>query len=122
MTTDDQDADPDAHEPADRRQGHGLHQELGEDVPPARPDGHPEADLAGPLGHRHQHDVHDADAADQERDGRDRRQQHRHDAGRFLLGREHLGEDADLEVVVLARLQPVALPQDGPDLLLAPRP
>ena len=44
------------------------------------------------------------------------------DAGRFLLGREHLGEDADLEVVVLAGLQPVALPQDGADLLLAPPP
>ena len=40
----------------------------------ARADRHADADLAGPLGHRHQHDVHDADAADDQRDngnGRD---------------------------------------------------
>jgi hypothetical protein len=41
--------------------------ELREHVAVARPDRKPEADLARPLGHRHQHDVHDADAADEQR-------------------------------------------------------
>ena len=37
----------------------------------ARPDGAAHADLARPLEHRGQHDVHDADAADQQRDAGD---------------------------------------------------
>ena len=40
-----------------------------------RPDRQPDADLARPLGHGHQHDVHDPDAGD---DQRDRRDQHQH--------------------------------------------
>ena len=44
----------------------------------ARADRHAQADLAGPLGHRHQHDVHDADAADQQRDAGDAGEQRRH--------------------------------------------
>ena len=34
-------------------------------------DGPADADLAGPLGDRGQHDVHDADAADEQADARD---------------------------------------------------
>ena len=34
-------------------------------------DGHADADLAGPLGDGDQHDVHDADAADQQADAGD---------------------------------------------------
>ena len=40
-------------------------------------DGHADADLARPLGDAHQHDVHHADAADEQRHGGDRREQHR---------------------------------------------
>src|SRR5437867_13289972 len=38
-------------------------------MPPFRTHRHPHPDLTGPLGHRDQQDVHNPDAADQERDG-----------------------------------------------------
>ena len=41
--------------------------ELQPDIARARADRPAEADLPGPLGHRQQHDVHDPDAADQQR-------------------------------------------------------
>ena len=44
---------------------------------PLRADRHAQADLARALGDRHQHDVHDADAADEERHRRDRGEQDR---------------------------------------------
>ncbi len=43
---------------------------------------HARADFAGPFGDTHQHDVHDADAADHQRDARDRAEQSGHDVGR----------------------------------------
>ena len=85
---------------------------------PRAPDRHAQADLARPLRHRDQHDVHDADAAHEQRDGRDGgQQQGQHLRGR-LLRLEHLGEVADPEVVVLVRLQAVALAQELADLVL----
>src|SRR6058998_2688000 len=59
-------AEGDADHTADQREGDGLDQELDEDVAPASPHRHPEADLSRPLRHRHEHDVHDPDAADQQ--------------------------------------------------------
>src|SRR5215217_1243276 len=52
--------------------GDALDEELREHVGAARADGHADADLARPLGHGDEHDVHDPDAADDERDRRDR--------------------------------------------------
>ena len=49
-----------------------LDQELLGDVAPLGAQGAADADLAGPLGDGRQHDVHDADAADQQRDRGDR--------------------------------------------------
>ena len=43
-------------------------EELGQDVPAAGADRLADADLAGPLGDRDEHDVHDPDAADDQRD------------------------------------------------------
>ena len=43
-----------------------------QDVAPVRADRHADADLARPLRHAHEHDVHDPDAADDERDAGDR--------------------------------------------------
>ena len=40
-----------------------LQQELAPDVALAGAEGEPHADLARPLDHRHQHDVHDHDPA-----------------------------------------------------------
>ena len=63
MRTDTADTDDDADEAADDRERQGLDEELGEDVAAARADRLADADLAGPLADRHQHDVHDPDAA-----------------------------------------------------------
>ena len=60
--------DHDADRPAQERQRRRLGQELQDDVAPERADGLAHPDLARPLRHRHEHDVHHADAADQERD------------------------------------------------------
>ena len=59
-----------------------LDEELSQHVGAARADRHADADLARPLGHRHEHDVHDADAADEQRDRGNRREQARHHLGR----------------------------------------
>ena len=48
-----------------------------QDVAAVRADGHADADLARALGHAHEHDVHDPDAADEERDAGDRAEQAR---------------------------------------------
>ena len=64
----------DAQQAADAGEHDGLDQELLGDVAPLGAQGPADADLAGPLGDGRQHDVHDADAADQQRDRRDRPQ------------------------------------------------
>ena len=62
---------------ADHREHDGLDEELHEDVALARADRHADADLARPLGDAHEHDVHDADAADEQADRGDADQQDR---------------------------------------------
>src|SRR5262245_15055151 len=52
-------------------QRHGFEQELADDVAFAGPDGLSDADLAGALGDADEHDVHHADAADQQAHSRD---------------------------------------------------
>ena len=69
----DDEPDDDADQAAEEREGQGLDEELGEDVAAARADGLADADLARPLADRDQHDVHDPDAADDERDRGDAR-------------------------------------------------
>lgn len=54
-------------DPADAAYHERLGIELQENMGCAGAGCHPYADLAGTLGNGHQHDVHDADAADQER-------------------------------------------------------
>ena len=60
----------DAAEQADRGR---LEQELGQDAPPRGADRLADADLARALGDRDEHDVHHADAADEQRDAGDPR-------------------------------------------------
>ena len=62
----------DTEQPADPGEDHGLDEELREDVTVARADGFADADLACAFGNGHEHDVHDADAADEQRDRGDR--------------------------------------------------
>ena len=82
-----------------------------QDVPFACADRHADADLAGAFGDRDQHDVHDADAADQQRYRSDRAEQQRHDprafCGRIRCG----GKVAQEEIVIHALAYPVPLAQ-----------
>ncbi len=59
-----------ADHPANEADEHRLDQELLHDVVVTRPDRHPDADLVRALGHGYQHDVHDTNAADHQRDDR----------------------------------------------------
>ena len=61
----------DAGHPADDREGDRLDEELADDVAAFGAQRTADADFAGPLGDRGQHDVHDADAAHDQRDGGD---------------------------------------------------
>ena len=83
-------------------------------------DGFADTDLAGPLRHRHQHDVHDADAADDQGDDREVGDQRRE---RVLLGVLRLGKIGlvkDDEIACLRIAQPVLFTHDGFDLILRP--
>src|SRR5207247_7970064 len=63
---------PDHHadQAPDEAQHEGLHEELKQDVEARGAERLAHADLAGALGHGHEHDVHDADAADEDADRR----------------------------------------------------
>src|SRR5579871_6002495 len=65
------DAQPDPNESADHGDNGGLDQELQEDVARGGADGLADADLAGALRDRDQHDIHDPDAPHDQRDDRD---------------------------------------------------
>ena len=54
-------------------------EELREDIEPLGPDRHADADLARPLGHRDEHDVGDADPADDQADPGDAVEDQFHD-------------------------------------------
>ena len=58
-------ADDDADQAAEDGQDEGLDEELEQDVAVLGADRLADADLAGPLADRDQHDVHDPDAADE---------------------------------------------------------
>ena len=97
-----------ADDAAEDREHDRLGEHLRHDVGPPRAERLAQADLARPLGHHHQHDVHDDDAADDERQ-RDDADEHGEDAvgGRVVdvqdrVGREHA------EVVGLLRLEAAA--------------
>ncbi len=101
------------------RQDDRLDQELHEDVALAGADRHADADLARPLGDADEHDVHDADAADQEAYPRHAEEEGGEGVGDRLLRLTHLGLRIDLEVVAPG-LEAVALAEDALDLLLCP--
>ena len=94
-------AERDAGEPAEHRERERGDEELEADVGAARADRAADADLARLLEHRREHDVHDADAADEQRDAGDQA----HHEVEQLLGllavlEQRLGHD---DVVVVAR-------------------
>ena len=108
----------DADDAADRAQRDRFDQELQEDVASMRADGHAHADLARAFGHAHEHDVHDADAPDDERNAGDRAEQAGHDFGCGGRGFGDFLLVADGEVVVATGPDVVTLAEKRSDLLL----
>src|SRR5690606_16732326 len=82
-----------------------------------RSNGQPNTNFTGALGHRHQHDIHDSDAAHQQTDSGHSRQQ----GGHHLGGRTHrlsnLTRIHYREIIVLVRLQVAPFAHQYRDLL-----
>src|SRR5437870_9935854 len=68
----DRPAKEDAEHASEARECDGLDEELSEDVTAPGANGLADPDLARPLVHRDEHDVHDPDPSDQQRDATDR--------------------------------------------------
>src|SRR5690606_29392611 len=75
-----------------------------------------DAVLARPVGHRQEHDVHDDDAADDERDRDESRERDHEDAADVLPEAHGLVGRLDREVVRLGRPQLVAHAHDRLDI------
>ena len=86
MTSGDAGAEQRADHAAEHREHDRLGQHLRHDVGAPGAERLAQPDLARPLGHHHQHDVHDHDAADDERQRHDA-DEHGEDAARGLSGR-----------------------------------
>ena len=91
----------DANHAAHHAEHDGLDEELHQHIAPARADGQPQANLTRPLRDRDQHDVHDADAADQQRDAGNACQQGGHGFGGLHAHAGHFFHRADHEVVFI---------------------
>ena len=102
------DSGENASQAAAHAQEHSLGKKLQENMETSGTDGHAQPDLAGPLCHRDQQDVHDADAADEERNRRDGGKQQRHDVAAALRGLGDLAEVPDGEITDTARRDTVA--------------
>src|SRR5205807_5666196 len=91
-------SDDDPRHAAGHTDEHGFAQELQQDVPLRSPHSAPHTDFADALEHGGQHDVHDSDAAHDQRNRRDRAQHDVEDRfGAPLLLEEQLGH-RDLEI------------------------
>ena len=110
-------AERDAGEAAEHAERDRLDQELPQHVAGARADRPADANLARPLGDRQQHDVHDADAADEQRHRRDGAEQRRHRPGRAVeraaeLLEGHFFEAADVADDGARHVGPQAAPRE----------
>ena len=93
----------------------GFDEKLQQHVASLGADRQADADLARPLGHRHQHDVHDADAADDERHAGDAGEKVRHGIDRRRPDVGDLLLRADREVVRISGHQLVLRSHDDRD-------
>src|SRR6266404_7991560 len=114
-------ADDDSDHATDRAQGDGFNEELRENIAAVRADRHAGSDLSRPLGHAHEHDVHDANPADNQRDASDGKQQSRHHIRRRGSGFRDLLLIAHRKIVIASRPNVVTLSQQPDDLLLRAR-
>ena len=90
---------------------HGFGQELCEDIAFASTHGFTQTDLARPFGDRDEHDVHDPDPTDDERDRGDPAEQQGERAADRGRGLQQLGLVEDREVVGVTCADPVTDPQ-----------
>ena len=97
--------DRDADQAADQADGDRLEQELAEDAVALGADRLADADLARALGDRDEHDVHHADAADEERDAGDQEADQQHHAHDVVERPDQRVQLVDGEVVRLGRPQ-----------------
>lgn len=93
-------------------------QELRENVATVRADRQTGADFASPFRYAHKHDVHDSDAADDERHAGNRAEQSRHHIRRRGRGVRDLLLIPHGEIVVATGANVMPLPQKRDDLLL----
>src|SRR5208283_4328016 len=109
------DNDPEQHanRATEQRQGDGLNQELQQDVAAARAHGLADADLSGSFRHRNQHDVHDHDAANHQRDGGDSNHGVEKRAAEVRPDTQQAIVSLDVEIVLVAGADVAARTQDG---------
>src|SRR5215213_2267621 len=94
----------DAEHTTEKRQHHRLKKKLPHDVSPPRADRFAHADLFCPLSHAHQHDIHHADAADEQSETRYRdcdQPHHSRDAVKLF---DKLVSGLDVEIVWITAL------------------
>jgi hypothetical protein len=84
------DPEHDSDEPPGDGKRYRLNQKLSQNVAHLRADGLAQSNFSRPLTDRHQHDIHNADAAHDQRDRSHSREHDRHDARRCLLRGEEL--------------------------------
>ena len=104
------DAEKDSENSPDRAKRNRFDQKLRENVAPVRAHGHARADFTRPLRYTDQHNIHDSNAANNERDTGDRAEQSGHYIGR---GRGSIGDFLlipDGEIIVATRANVMPLP------------
>src|SRR5262249_31292066 len=107
----------DADCPPEQTEDDGLDEELTEDVAGPRPHGHAQADLAIALRHGYQHDVHDPDPADNQRDQGHAEKQASDEPHGPLYGADDLGEVLDREIARLVGRDSVTLAKHTSNLI-----
>ena len=96
---------------ARRSDSHGFEQELPDDIAAARTHRLAHADLPRALSHRYQHDIHYANPAHQQADGRDYHHHQTDRADHLPELRDHRFGTGDAEIIRVGRLH-VAAPAE----------
>ncbi len=109
-------AKADAEHASERCQEGRFHQELEQDLDPARPERLPDADFTRPLRHRDRHDGHHADAADHQRDRGDDQQREKRALADLIPEFQERLLGGDVEVVGLIELEAVTDAHDAFDV------
>ena len=112
------DAGDDSDDAADRAERDRLDQELRENIATVRAHRHARPDFARPLGDAHQHDVHDPNAADDQRNDGNPGEQCCHRLGRRRGRRRNFFLVPDGKIVVPPFANIMPLPEQRDDLLL----